>query len=212
MRLYLAAITILSLCLPAPTCANAPDFTWGRGRAAVLLVQSQQAWTAARSPLASSQSPFEVLNAALERFKLLEQSRVLYSQALMQARPSAASRAALAEYEDAFFSTRSSLRLAAGAARAQISVSMADTSTWSYCMQSLEAAIDSLRDAAADARRSSHPSLPADKVEQLRGYLFRAWEQAQKDRDPQVIKDLDLAVLLDSIHPQTSTISEQVDQ
>lgn len=79
-------------------------------------------------------------------------------------------------------------------------------------MQSLEAAIDSLRDAAADARRSSHPSLPADKVEQLRGYLFRAWEQAQKDRDPQVIKDLDLAVLLDSIHPQTSTISEQVDQ
>jgi hypothetical protein len=222
--LLAAALSLLAAPARAPQ-PPAPDFAWASSAAArALMVKSRVSWEAAsavpdipggkkRSPRPSTlddsfvrdfvnradfaTASYALLDAAMARLEGLEKSRGFYEKAARAAGSSETTRAKLDGFLQSYHFLKSTLRLAAAVARAGVSVRMAGSGNSSYCFQAMESAIDTLRDAAADASLVAGSGARAAAIRQFRADLLQAWESAQRTRDLHIIQTVDLPELFD---------------
>lgn len=151
-------------------------------------------------------SAFSLLDDAMRRSRVLEESRKLYGQALEQCGSETAD-----ELENGFDTVYREMRyhvsLATALARAGVARRMADGESSGYCFQAMESAIDTL----SAAMKEETDKKRLEKLTKLKEMLFGVWERAQRTRDLGLIQEFDLVGTFEEVILQTRKCSKDTE-
>lgn len=218
---------LIALCVTPVAADNVtatePDFAWGASsvKTQSLLAAAQAKWKAASSMpttpecLRSAKNKcfdesyirelvgksdqgrvaYSLLDAAMARLSALDECKDIYTKAIKAAGSSAP--ASTRQFDNHYYFLRSRLKLALGLSRAAISRQITGPGSLSYCFQAMESSIDALRDAADDAQKTVNGGPRAESIRKLRSVLFATWEQAEKQKDGNLIGGIDLPKAFD---------------
>lgn len=210
MKIWIIAAGLLLIITTLPGVCASPDFAWRTDCAQLTTAGEKWQSAALVSPTKSSEhaqpqpfntvylrqvlsknnfsdSAYPLLNDAMRRQRLLDESKKLYLQALKQCKPDNSDRLTTG-FNEAYLELKYYVSLATSLARAGIAHKMADNQSSGYCFQAMEAAIDVL----AAAQKVETDSKRLESLEKLRAKLFAVWEKAQRTRDLSLIRDFDL--------------------
>lgn len=223
MKRYFLTTLLLVATLSLPGVCAAPDFSWGSDCSQLSLAREK--WQAAANipPPKGSESAHQqsfdsaylrqvlakksfndtaygLLDDAMRRTRVLEETKKLYSQAIEQCKPDNTDKLRK-DFGEACLELKYSISLTTALARAGVARNMAGSESSGYCFQAMESAIDTLSAAA----REETDKKRLESLTKLRTEMFSVWEQAQRTRDLRLIRDFDLLRAFDESTPLRDT-------